>query len=213
MNLNLKNMSEKHLLILTIVTVLVIALALGAVFFLGFLRYRTIKTEIAELQTELDKVRARAKKIEPLKKELKKWAAAAKDNERVLPEHANKEELLEMFAEMKVASNINISSVKINTAATGKRKTRASTDPECLQKVDYEISVHGEYFNLGSFVNMLENYPRFMAVNEFALKEPDNEIHAVTLRGCTYRYVQVEPKQAKRSRRPNRQQGTGKRSK
>ena len=194
MKFDLKRMKERHLLLLTLVVVCVIVGGLGAVLYLGFGRFAELKAEVASVQTELNRVANRVDQIKTLTKELQEWDRTAGDYARILPDHANKEELLEVFSEVKNETGVKISSMKINEedlrrANRASKGSKSAEEPD-VQKVTFQLSLESDYFQFGKFVNLLETYPRFMAVSEFSLGEPDEELtHGITLTGCTYKYL------------------------
>jgi len=197
MKFDLKTMTENQLLILTIVAACVVVGSLGGVCYLGIARYSKLRKEVDTLEMQLDQAAARVAQIKPLTAELKLRAATALQYERLLPNDANKEELLELFSNMKNETGVKISSVKINEVIdkgrSRARRSKAGSAPS-VQKVEFQLALESDYFQFGRFVNLLENYPRFMAVTEFALKEPGEDLaQTISLTGCTYKYQAPAP--------------------
>lgn len=194
MKFDARRMSEKKLLMLTILAVCMLVGLLGGALYLGFVKHHRLRQEVVSLQDQLDRVADRVAQIKGLTRRLEQWEKIAPDYIRILPDDTNKEELLEVFSEVKNETGVRIGSVKINEEEL--RRTagaRGAKTPESqVQKVSFELSIKGDYFQFGRFVNLLETYPRFMEINEFALSEPDEELmHDITLSGCTYKYMEA----------------------
>ena len=178
---------ESHKMVLVVLAALIV---IGPVIYFTNEDYGKIvvlKEQMESIRGDIGKAELRIAQIPKLVEERDKWRTTVVQYEKVLPDKANKEELLELFSEMKSLTGVGISSLKVtdepDTASS--RKTKQ----ELYKRVDFQLSMSGDYFQFGSFVNQLENYRRFMAVNSFRLTEPDDDLlHTVTLSGSTFTY-------------------------
>jgi|GEM_PF-4598706 len=182
--------SKKEKLILTVVLAASIAVALGAGTW-GYFLYRwtsdqravndTLRTRVATAQNKINKLTA-------LRVEREVAQARLDVAQSILPSQEEIENLVDNLSEFAKKSGI----VMTKTAPVRQGAYRAAKGVvKRFDEADFDVEIEGDFFQFVEFLNCLENYKRFIRVDDFAIAagRAQGDPNSIKLKFATFTYV------------------------
>ncbi|MEZ5523425.1 MAG: type 4a pilus biogenesis protein PilO [Pseudomonadales bacterium] len=174
-----------------LVKVIVWALVLGIVIFLGYYLHlndkldeqaREERKEVA-LKQEYESKAFKAANLEVYRKQMEEMEKSFGALVRQLPSDTEVPGLLEDITHTGLGSGLEIDSIKLQP------EQRA----EFYVELPIEIQVRGGYHDLGSFVSGVASLPRIVTLHDFEIKPTESGgLLAMTITAKTYRYSDEE---------------------
>lgn len=174
-----------------LVKVVVWALVLGIVIFLGYYLHlndkldeqaREERKEVA-LKQEYESKAFKAANLEVYRKQMEEMEKSFGALVRQLPSDTEVPGLLEDITHTGLGSGLEIDSIKLQP------EQRA----EFYVELPIEIQVRGGYHDLGSFVSGVASLPRIVTLHDFEIKPTESGgLLAMTITAKTYRYSDEE---------------------
>jgi len=180
--------NEKLILVLVLVGSLIVALAAGTGVYLLKSRSNELADENAGLEARVTKARTKLNQLNALRAEREKAQARLEVAERILPSQEEIENLVDSLADFARESGVVITEAAPvrqsgyrNVGGAGKR----------FEEADFDLDVEGDFFQFVRFVNLLENYKRFIRVDSFTVDAGKNheEPHSINLKFATFTYT------------------------
>ena len=162
-------LSEKQLLILTIIIPAVIAVILGATgYFVFFKKLSLLTKNINETSAKIEETNDRLKKMEELEGRLNKLKKEQKELEALMPtkEEISYENFIDTLMKLSREANISLSSA----IPEQNRGTQPSAQSSLFDKISYRLSISGDFFQVIYYIYLLETYQRFIKVDRFSVK-------------------------------------------
>ena len=182
--------SKREKMILMTVLVASAVVALGAGVWIYFL-----STWAGELRTDNDALRARVNaaqtklaKLTALRIEREQAQARLDVAQSILPSQEEIESLVDNLSEFAKKSGVVIA----KTAPVRQGAYRnAKGAVKRFEEADFEIDLEGNFFQFVEFLNYLENYKRFIRVDDFAVAagRAEGDPNSVKLKFATFTYV------------------------
>jgi len=162
-------LSEKQLLVFTIIIPAVIAVILGAVGYFVFAKKLAVLTKnINETSTKIKEANDRLKKMEELEGKLGKLRKEQDELEALMPtkEEFSFENFIATLTKLGREANIYLSSVTPELS----KGTPSPTQSSLFNKISYKLSITGDFFQVIDYIYLLETYQRFIKVDKFSVK-------------------------------------------
>ncbi|MFH1230156.1 MAG: type 4a pilus biogenesis protein PilO [Planctomycetota bacterium] len=162
-------LSEKQLLILTIIIPAVIAVILGVVGYFVFSKKLSLLTKnINETSTKITEAKDRSVKMEELEGRLSKLRKEQDELEALMPtkEEISYENFIDTLTKLSREANIYLSSA----IPEQNRGIQPSIQSSLFDKISYRLSITGDFFQVIYYIYLLETYQRFIKVDRFSVK-------------------------------------------
>jgi len=179
-------LSEKQLLLISIVIILLLMTGPLVFCYLDYSKIQDVKASNKVKNATLKSLETKISGIGELKDEKAVLVEEIEDYEQILP---TAEQLEELMMDVDVLSGK--SNVKIKSYSFG-----GISKQEQYDRIAYNISLTGLYFDVATFIYKLERFPRFIEVSSFSIGDRGPK-HSVQISIGTYRYsgeVFEEPK-------------------
>jgi Tfp pilus assembly protein PilO len=161
------NLTEKQLFIIVIVVAILVSGAFGVLSFLEFQKIEEKREQIQNVQTEIDKYRAKEREIHLIEAELTTMRSRNIENKKALPEWKFDDALLKGIQAQATTAKVKITSWEIPPERVGRQR---QTTPEKWESFRIELKLEGFYFDLLNFINLIEHYPRYLSVKDGKFK-------------------------------------------
>jgi Tfp pilus assembly protein PilO len=167
-------MSEKQILIVTIVTlVLVVIVGAAAVWWFQFNVLDEKKQQLEAVKTELNGALTKVAQIDGLKKDITKAEGEIAQKQERIPnlDRAEYDKFANLLDEKRRRAGVFVPQARWATVTAPQpvpgRPSRGI--PASMHKVQYEMSVKGGFYQLLKYVNLLEEERRFINVESFSI--------------------------------------------
>jgi|SRR3989339_39262 len=164
-------LSEKQLLLLTIVIPAIVAIALAGVGFFKFSKdISKLSKEIDDVNNQIKEENIRLEKMVELRDKLKKLEAEQDALQSLLPskEELSYENFLDTLTKFSREAGVKLTSA---TADAGRSGPPAAGGPaSSFDKMSYALKIEGDFFQVINYVYLLEVYQRFIKVDNFTVR-------------------------------------------
>jgi len=177
---------KRKLLIAAAMSVLIV----GVLAYLIYSDYETISSLKAECERHLrniDTAKAKIREIPALREQRYKLTQIVEEYVRILPDQREVEALYDTLAAFEEKSHVRIRSITAPPPERGRRKQATSAN---FVKHTRDLNVYGTFFQVATFINLIENYKRFMRVDSFTMR-PGGETEGclnLTMKMSTFTY-------------------------
>ncbi len=163
--MNIKN--EKVILLIVLIASLVVALGSGAAVYLLQRKAGELQSENAALHSRVAKARTKLNNLNALRAQREASEARLQVAECILPSQKEIEDLVDNLSEFAKKSGIVITKAKpINRSAYAGARGAVKR----FEEADFDLELSGDFFQFVEFLNLLENYKRFIRTDAFTLK-------------------------------------------
>ncbi|MBI5778760.1 MAG: type 4a pilus biogenesis protein PilO [Planctomycetes bacterium] len=162
-------LTEKQLLILTIVIPAVVAIGLAGVGFFVFSKdIAKLNKDIAEVNLRIKDEKDRLTKMVELEEKLKKLRLERDALQALLPtkEEASYENFIDTLTRFSREAGVKLSSATADEGRSGPPTTGSTS----FDKMAYSLKIQGNFFQIINFVYLLETYQRFIKVDNFSVR-------------------------------------------
>jgi Tfp pilus assembly protein PilO len=182
--------SKREKMILMTVLVASVVVALGAAVWIYFLGSWTsdLRTDNDALRARVDAAQGKLVKLNALRVEREQAQARFEMAASILPSQGEIESLVDSLSEFAKKSGVVIA--KTAPVRQGAYKN-AKGAVKRFEEADFEIELEGNFFQFVEFLNYLENYKRFIRVDDFAVAagRAEGDPNSVKLKFATFTYV------------------------
>ena len=186
------NKKEKMILLALLIGSGVLALLAGTGIYL--LQRKSGELEIANqgLKSRVAKAETKIAKLGELRLQRESADKRLRVAERILPSQEEVENLVDNLSEFAVESGVVIAKAK--PARQGAFAGRGGVVKR-FQEADFDLKLVGDFFQFVEFINKLENYKRFIRVDEFSIKSETAKGSAlcIGLNFATFTYADSSP--------------------
>ncbi len=162
-------LSEKQLLILTIVIPAVIAIIFAGVGFFIFNKKITgLNKEIAEITKKIDEENVRLEKMAKLGEELTKLRLVQDALQSLLPtkEEISYENFIDTLTRFSREAGVKLTSATSDEGKGGPPGVAATN----FDRISYALKIQGDFFQVINYIYFLETYQRFIKVDNFSVR-------------------------------------------
>jgi Tfp pilus assembly protein PilO len=162
-------LSEKQLLILTIIIPASIAVILGILgYFIFSKKINLLTKNINETTIQIKEANDRLEKMVELEGRLTKLRKEQDELEALMPtkEEISYENFIDTLTKLSREANIYLSSA----TPEQNKGTQATIQNSLFDKISYKLSITGDFFQVIYYVYLLETYQRFIKVDKFSVK-------------------------------------------
>jgi len=180
--------NEKVILLVVLVASVAVALGSGGgVYFLSR-KVSVLSQANAGLQARVATAQNKLNKLNDLRTERERAQARLDVAESILPSQEEIENLVDNLSEFARKSGVVI------TKAAPVRQTMYKSGKDAVRRfdeADFDLELVGNYFQFVEFLNYLENYKRFIRVDDFsvAAAKTEGEPDSIKLKFATFTYV------------------------
>ena len=164
-------LSEKQLLLLTIVIPAIVAIALAGVGFFKFSKdISKLSKEIDDVNNQIKEENIRLEKMVELRDKLKKLEAEQDALQSLLPskEELSYENFLDTLTKFSREAGVKLSSATAETGRGGPPVPGGQTTN--FDKISYALKIQGDFFQVSNYIYLLETYQRFIKVDNFTVR-------------------------------------------
>lgn len=185
------NKKEKMILLALLIGSGVLALLAGTGIYL--LQRKSGELEIANqgLKSRVAKAQTKIAKLGQLRLQRETADRRLRVAERILPSQEEVENLVDNLSEFALESGIIISEAKpaLHSALAGRGVVKK------FHEATFSLKLVGDFFQFVEFINKLENYKRFIRVDEFSIKSGTAKGSALSigLNFATFTYADSSP--------------------
>jgi len=163
-------MSERQMTIVLLIVMGGILLAgAGLIYYLRYQEMASLEEELAAVQKELDEALAKKANIKKLEDEVKLKSEKIEVIRGQIPVFSPKEEndaFQDLVDALRKKSRVNVLDVRYSAVRAGQP---GADLPSTIFRARYEMKVTGGFFQLLSFMNLLEAERRFLVVDNIKL--------------------------------------------
>lgn len=183
----MRNKKEKIVLLMVIIGAGVIALAAGTGVYLLQKKASELEADNGLLHTRVAQAQTKLAKLPVMRAQRESAQGRLEVAERIMPSLEEIENLVDNLSEFAEKSGIVIAKaapVLQGVYARGGVVKR-------FEEANFDLDLVGDYFQFVEFLNLLENYKRFIRVDSFALKagRSEEEPLDIDLKFGTFTYV------------------------
>jgi Tfp pilus assembly protein PilO len=180
---------EKLILLSVLAVSAIVALSAGVwIYFLS--RWGgEFRTANDALRTRVSVANAKLAKLNALRAEREQAQARLDVAESILPSQEEIENLVDNLSEFAKKSGVTI----VKTAPVRQTAYKVVKGAvKRFEEADFDIELVGDFFQFVEFLNYLENYKRFIRVDDFAVAagRSEGEPNAMKLKFATFTYVE-----------------------
>jgi len=164
-------LTEKQLLILTIVIPAIIAIVFGGIgLFVLNKKIAALNKEITDVSKKIDAENDRLKKMVELEEKLKKLRADQDALQALLPtkEELSYENFIDTLTRFSREAGVKLSSATAETGRGGPPVPGGQTTN--FDKISYALKIQGDFFQVINYIYLLETYQRFIKVDNFSVR-------------------------------------------
>ncbi len=180
--------NEKMVLLVTLIASGVVALASGTGMYFLQKNSGELATTNAALESRVAQAQSKINKLATLRAQREQAQVRLVVAESVLPSQEELESLVDNLADFARKSG-----VIITKASPGRQSAyrKAVGGVKRFDVAEFNLDLEGDYFQLVEFVNLLENYKRFIRVDSFNVKSgrTQEDPHDIALKFATFTYV------------------------
>jgi Tfp pilus assembly protein PilO len=147
-----------------------------------------LRTANVVLQTRYDTANGKLQKLNDLRVQRELAQARLDVAERILPSQEEIENLVDNLSEFAKKSGVQI----LQTEPVRQTAFRAAKGPvKRFDEAEFNIDLAGDYFQFVAFLNYLENYKRFIKVDDFSISggRQLGDSDSIKLKFATFTYV------------------------
>ncbi|MHC4713113.1 MAG: type IV pilus inner membrane component PilO [Planctomycetota bacterium] len=178
---------EKTVLLVILVASALVALGAGGGVYYLQRKAKEVEAENAVLQSRVAQAQTKISKLPAMRAQRESAEARLVVAERILPSQEEIESLVDNLSEFALASG-----VIIEKAAPIRQGAFAGPRGvvKRFEEADFELKLQGDFFEFVEFINLLENYKRFIRVDGFSLKSgrTPEEALDISLKFATFTY-------------------------
>jgi len=163
-------LTEKQLLILTIVIPAIIAVVLACVGFFKFNKnIATLSKEIVEVSKKINEEKDRLNKMVELGERLKKLESERDALQAILPtkEEVSYENFIDTLTRFSREAGVKLTSA---ISDEGKGGPPSSGGKVFFDRISYALKIQGDFFQVVNYIYLLETYQRFIKVDNFSIR-------------------------------------------
>lgn len=145
-----------------------------------------------ELQAKVTDARAKSVQLPALRVERNDAQVKLETAQSILPSQAEIENLVENLSEFAQKSGVVI--VKAVPIRQGAYKPQKGAALERFREATFDLDIQGNFFQFVEFLNYLENYKRFIRIDEYAVTpgKTESEPHEIRIKFATFTYVEAQ---------------------
>jgi len=180
--------NEKVLLLTILIVSGVIALSAGSGVYMLQKKAGELEAENMVLNSRVATAQTKLAKLPALRAEREKSQSRLEVAESILPSQEEIENLVDSLSEFASRSGIIIAkSAPVRQGAYSGVRGAVKK----FEEADFNLDIYGDFFQFVEFVNMLENYKRFIRVDGFSVNTGRNEDEAldINVQFATFTYV------------------------
>ena len=162
-------LSERKLLVLTILIPAIVAIALAGVGFFIFNKEKTeLNKKIEDVNDEINEENLKLGKMVELRKELKKLEAEQDALQSLLPnkDDISNENFIDTLTRFSREAGVKLNSA---TSSASRRGPPSSGGQTNFDKISYALKIEGDFFQVINYIYLLETYQRFIKVDGFTV--------------------------------------------
>jgi len=181
--------SEKQLTIMTIAVAVLITGLFAALIMKDLGTIREEEGRIEKTAAQIDASEAEIAKIDAREADVVVFREIVKRDAAILPDETEINEFVNVVGEFEKASGVVVTSVQGLS-----KQALKGTGKEAIQKIPLKIKLRGSMEQFLKFMNLFENYDRFVSISGFGISKGDerdtqgNIQHEVNLELETYSY-------------------------
>jgi len=163
-------LTEKQLLILTIVIPAVLAIILAGVGFFVFRKdISRLNKEIFDVNTKIKDEKDRLNKMVELEEKLKKLRLERDTLQALLTtkEEASYENFIDTLTRFSREAGVKLSGATAEEGRSGPPQTGQSPN---FDRMSYALKIQGDFFQVINYIYLLETYQRFIKVDNFSVR-------------------------------------------
>jgi Tfp pilus assembly protein PilO len=193
-------LTEKKLLVLTIIIPAIIAVGLAGVGFFKFNKnISALKKEIIEIGKKIDGEKVRRAKMDELSSRLKKLEAEQSSLEALLPtkEEMSYEKFINTLTRFSREAGVKLTSA----TPVGDKGGPPAGQPSFFDSISYALALEGDFFQVINYIYLLETYQRFIKVDNFSVRPIGGQvtsdapaIYGLNLKITSYLYKKPQTK-------------------
>jgi len=191
----MRNKKDKILLLAVLIASGVLALASGTGVYVLQKKAGELEVENTALQSRLAQAQTKLSRLPALRAQREKEQARLEVAERILPSQEEIENLVDNLSEFADKSGVVIAkAAPVRQGAYGRGGV-----VKRFEEADFDLDLKGDYFQFVEFVNLLENYKRFIRVDSFTVTSGRSEQEPldIDLKFATFTYVDSPAKGGK----------------
>jgi len=158
---------EKTKLLLGIGVMVIVVLTLLYLIYRDYTEINETKTRIERHLRDIETAKAKIKEIPALREQRYKLTHAVEEYVRILPDRKEVEALYDTLSEFEKKSGVQIRDF---AAPQQQRTTRRQQRSANFIKETRDVRVIGDFFQVATFINLIENYKRFMRVDSISMR-------------------------------------------
>lgn len=162
-------LTEKQLLILTIVIPAVVAIVLAGVgFFIFNKQIAGLNKDITEVTKKINEEKDRLKKMAELADKLTKLRLEQDALQSLLPtkEEISIENFIDTLTRFSREAGVNLNSATADEGKGGPPGVAATN----FDRISYALKIQGDFFQVINYIYLLETYQRFIKVDNFSVR-------------------------------------------
>lgn len=197
---------EKTLMIISIIISFVLVAGLSALCYMKRKKVQEVREETNKLVKEAEALQKKIDKLDEKREERDRLAAEIHEYEKILPDAKEVENLMTMLSDQGLRSDCSVKDFSLVEKRVARRGRAAEN---VYGKVEFECSISSSkpgkgYFCACKFLNLLERYERFIAVDDLMITggKKDDTTMAMDVSAHTYMFTgkKVQSGAAKRGR-------------
>lgn len=178
-------MSEKKKTIISAAAILVTLVCSSLWCYMGVGKLKKSQATVNQKSAELASVREKIAAIPNLRQERQQLQTELTEYEDILPNDRELNKMFDTLSDFEKQSGLVIKEFKPEREARDNGQAPANS----YKQVSYKLQLAGSYFQLVKFVNLLENYQRFVRVDAFDIsRKPDAKVNGASLQISTFVY-------------------------
>lgn len=192
-------MSEMKKTAISAVAVLLALVGTTAWAYTGWGKCKTTEKVVEQKQTKLSELQGKIAAIPALRQEKSKLQEELTEYETILPNDRELDKIFDTLSDFTKDSKVVITEFKPER----ERQNTGKTNTSSYKQVSYDLKLEGGFFEVTKFINLLENYKRFVRVDSFEIgkRNLDEPLDEVKLKISTFVY---DPKAKPTRRKPAR---------
>jgi len=179
-------MNEMKKTVISALVVLAALLATALWLYMGWKECQTRQTALNTKKTQVAALREKVAKIPGLRLEKTKLQEELAEYETILPNGQELDKIFDTLSEFTKDSGVTILEFRPEQEWQGTPGAAQSS----YKRVSYSLKLEGDFFRVRKFINLLENYKRFVKVDSFdmAKRDLDGQLDDTALRISTFIY-------------------------
>lgn len=183
----MRNKKEKIVLLTVIIGACILALGAGTGVYFLQKKAAELEADNIMLQSRVAQAQTKLSRLPAMRAHRETAQAKLHVAERILPSQEEIENLVDNLSEFAIRSGIVIAkAAPVRQGAYGHGGV-----VKRFEEANFDLDLVGDYFQFVEFLNLLENYKRFIRVDTFAMKSgrSQEEPLDIDLKFATFTYV------------------------